>query len=178
MLLPFLILCAPAWSQAEQVQATATIDRVMVVVGQRVITDSDVQLSIALDDRDSAKVPALSGAAPDPVDRLINRRILYDIAGKIRVYQPTETEVRARMARLMEQWVLLSERRKFMQRYGLDEERLRRALAERMVVERYIERNLPSKDGVPITLTEFHQWMAKHRAGVRIRTVAKSESQP
>ena len=65
-----------------------------------------------------------------------------------------------------------------MQRHGLDDAQLMRTLAERMVVERYIRRNLPRKNDTAPTAAEFQAWMTQQRKGVRIRRVSPGTAAP
>jgi hypothetical protein len=177
MLTTALLLLLPAWVHAQEDREPVVIDRVVVVVSGKVITQSDLNLSIVLDAQDPSEVPMLSGVATNPTERLINRKILLGLAGEIRVFQPTEAEVRIRMNRLKNSWTELNDYRTFMLQHGLNETRLMLRLTERIVVERYIERNLTGQGQEP-TLAEYRQWMAQHRAGVRIRKVAPAKIQP
>jgi len=178
MLLVVLSLLSSAWAQSSPDRAPAIIDRVVVVVGPRVITASELRLSIAMDAHDSSPIEVLRGHTADPQERLVNRRILRSLAGEVRVYQPAEVDVRARLDKLKTSWVQLSDYRIFLLRNGLDEERLLRELAERMVVERYIRRNLAGQGDAQPTMAQYRKWMAQYRADVRIRKVAPSPEQP
>ena len=173
-----LLWLSPAWAQVENAPAPQIIDRIMVVVDQRVITASDLELSMALDAREDVQVVGLSGPTDDAMARLINRRVLFAQAGSVGVYQPTEAETRSRMARLKSQWPALSEAQQFMQRHGLDDAQLMRTLSERMVVERYIRRNLPGKNDQGPTAAEFQAWMTQQRRGVRIRRANPMQTSP
>ncbi len=168
-----LTILAPAWAQTSPAHAPVVIDRVEVVVGTRVITASDLRLSIALDSRDPSPVPVLQGAAPDPLQRLIDRTILRGLAGQVRVYQPDEADVRARVDALRSSWSSLSDYQRFLRSHGLDEERLQRRMKERMLVERYIRRNLaaPAQGERRVGLAQYIEWMAGLRASVRVRRI-------
>jgi hypothetical protein len=178
MLLCLILLLSPAWAQDLQHREPVVIDRVVTVVGPRIITDSDLRLSIALDAADPSPLDVLRDQATDPLERLINLHILHLLAGKTRVYQPTEGDVRARLNRLRAASTALEDHRRFLQLHGLDEDRLLRQLERRMVVEHYIRRNLVGQDKAPPTAAEFRTWMRAHREGVRIRSVPPTAALP
>jgi hypothetical protein len=178
MLLCLILLLSSAWAQDLQPREPVVIDRVAIVVGPRIITDSDLRLSIALDAADPSPVEVVRDQAIDPLEWLINQHILHLLAGKTRVYQPTESEVRARLNRLKAASTALEDHRRFLQVHGLDEARLFRQLERRMVVENYIRRNLVGQDKAPPTAAEFRKWMSQHREPVRIRIVPPTADLP
>ncbi len=175
-----LLALTPAWAQVTTTSGPVVIDRVAVVVDGQVITASDLRLSIAIDGRDPSPLPMLKGPAHDPLQRLIDRTILRSLAGKVPVYQPDDADVRSRVDALRSTWDSLSEFRSFLLVHGLDEDRLHRRMTDRMVVERYIRRNLtppaPSKEAP--SLAQYTDWMAGLRAGVRIRKVQATKDAP
>lgn len=178
MLLCLILLLSPAWAQDLQPREPVVIDRVVAVIGPRIITDSDLRLSIALEAVDTSPIEVLRDQAFDPLERLINQHILHLLAGETRVYQPAEGDVRARLSRLKAASPTLENHRRFLQNHGLDEARLLRQLERRMVVERYTERNLVGQDKAPPTPAEFRRWMTQHREGVRIRSVPVTPGLP
>jgi hypothetical protein len=178
MLLTACALMTPTWAQAAPVRQPEVIDKIVVVVAERVITDSDLRLSIRMDERDPDSILLLAQAIPDPLQRLIDRHILLQMAGKVGVYQPTPAEVTARLAKVRSGWDGHSEYQSFLRMHGLDEARLRRLLTERMVVDRYIRRNLSGPAGEAPRPGPLRDWMAERRQGVQIRRVRSQESSP
>ncbi len=178
MLTIFLLALNCAWAQTTAPASPERIDRVIVVVGTEVITASDLQLSIALDERDTPPIGLDSALAEDSLERLIDRAILRGLAGKVGVYQPYEADVRSRLDALKTTWADISDYKRFLMLNGLNEARLLKRISQRMITERYIRRNLPNLDRAEAGTEkeEAQAWMGKLRGSVTIRYVHKAEA--
>ena len=117
------------------------IDRMVLVIGDRIITESEIRLEGAL----RARIPWWGPPRPPGADL---QQVVADVAlvrifaGDTSLYSPSDEAVRARAEQLREAWgdpeawqALLSEN-------GLDEARLLALIRGRLIVERYIQRNL------------------------------------
>jgi hypothetical protein len=121
--------------------AAVVIDRMVLVIGDRIITESEIRLEGAL----RARIPWWGPPRPPGADL---QQVVADVAlvrifaGDTSLYSPSDEAVRARAEQLREAWgdpeawqALLSEN-------GLDEARLLALIRGRLIVERYIQRNL------------------------------------
>lgn len=151
------------------------VDRILHVVGDRIVTSSDLAFEADLDPHDQSPVPALD--APDYAleERLVDFAILRDLAGDVAIYAPSPAEVRARWERVRASWPTRDEHDAFLARWGLDDERLMGQLYSRMVVERYVLRNLAPARGEG-AMDEaawsalYRPWIARLREQATIRT--------
>lgn len=151
------------------------VDRILHVVGDRVITTSDLVFEAELAAHDPSPVPPLRDPEYPTEERLVDMAVLRALAGDIALYEPTPAELRARGERVAASWDRPEDQEAFLVRWGLDEERLLGLLYSRMVVERYVVRNLalPAQDR-PQDLADwravYQPWMAALRARVPVRT--------
>lgn len=166
---PFaLVVLAAVGSGA--VAHAETVDGVMYVVGTRIVTRSDVALEDALAPFDRSPVPTLVDPARPTADRLVDIAVLRERAGDTDIYAPSAADVRARLERVRAS-VGAAAWSGFLRAWGLDEERLQGLLYSRMVVERYVLRNLGASAGADPAA--FDAWLRAQRdEGLRILTVA------
>ncbi len=157
-----------AWSAPSEV-----IDEVVAVVGDRVITSADVAIERELAARDPSPVPPLQAARSDPLQALVDRAVIRELAGDIGIYQPSAAAVRARAAALTISWVDPAPYARFLLVHGLTDESLSGRLRSQMIVERYVLRNLsPGADADPAVFAErYERWIAARRAEATIRMV-------
>jgi hypothetical protein len=170
---PLLLLSALFMGAAQGEPPAVRIDRVVVVVGDSVLTDSRLKLLAAMAERDSSVVPTLADAPTDPQHAGIEVAILRRIAGDLPVYQPSASDVRARTSRFRESWTSPREFHRFLRTHGLDEVRLAEELKQRMVVERVVRRNLPRNldEPEPDYRIRYAIWIGDHRATTPIRMI-------
>jgi len=161
--------------------APALIDRVVVVVDDRIVTASDIALEEDLSMRIPSPVLAL--ALRTPIDALIDRAIIRGLASEVGVYQPSSVDVRQRLSAISttfsgpEEWAL------FLDRHGLTEDDLAGRVFSQMVVERYVRRNIElasqsNRESRQEYLTRYSEWIATHRAVSQIRTVEPRSGKP
>lgn len=122
--------------------APTVVDRVEVVVGERFITTSDVRLETALNQRIPSTVLALRLQAADPRQLLIERAVIRGLAGQTSIYQPTDTDLQGCYRQLRDTFATPEDFDRFLRIHGLDKDSLSGRLYSRLVVERYVHRNI------------------------------------
>lgn len=118
------------------------LDRVVAVVGDRVITASDVALEQVLMRRDASSIAELYDPSDTPLTRLIDAALVRGVAGDVAIYQPDAALVRARLSALRATWEDPADYEHFLASFGLDEGELAGVLFSRLVVELYLRRNI------------------------------------
>ncbi|MCB9745251.1 MAG: hypothetical protein H6741_12295 [Alphaproteobacteria bacterium] len=161
-----LLLTWPA--QAE------VIDRVVSVVDDRVVTASDLGFEQEFAVHDRSPLPFYE-LGQDALTRVEDYRILRAQAADVEAFQPRAEEVELRLEAFRTSWARQKDYEAFLLRWGMDEERLREQLYARMVVERFVTRNLgltaedlaqPER-----AIARYEAWMAPRRAAVAVRRV-------
>lgn len=142
-----------------------TVDRILHVVDQRVVTASDVALEAEIDPYDQSPIPALEDPAYPYEQRLVDFAILRQQAGDVKVFAPSTAEVQARWEAFRVSWPSPEAYLTFRARWGLTDDDLLGFFYSRLVVERFILRNLASArdEGYP-------GWIAERRARAVIRS--------
>ncbi len=173
-MLPFLTsLIAPGLLTS--VAHAEVVDGILHVVGDRIVTQSDVAFEAAFGTVDVSPLGPLRDPEYPIEQRLIDFAILRHLAGDIEIYKPSAAEVRARWDRFRQASPHLDDHARFLALWGVDADQLLGFLYSRLVVERYIARNaLPSAaahtvDGGLSTAT-YQAWMAGLRQHVSVRT--------
>ncbi|MBN1336959.1 MAG: hypothetical protein JXB39_13460 [Deltaproteobacteria bacterium] len=118
------------------------IDRVVVVVGERVVTAGDLALEEALGERVGCPQPVLCDPGRPLLERLVDMAVVRGLAGDAATYRPTPAEVEIRLSEVRDAFSPPSTWRDFLDRFGLTEDALAGLLFSRMVVERYVHRNV------------------------------------
>ncbi len=174
-----------AWASVDPLvghaQESVVIDRVVMVVGDRLITASDVQLEQALAAREPSPVVPLEAARPQTLAFLRDVAIIRGMAGETAVYRPTQAEVRGRLDSLRATWPDRASWEAFLQEHGLTPERLEALIFSRMVVERYVQRNVglaarSAGEDRDAYVTRFNEWMIQQRLRVPVRILPQIES--
>ncbi len=166
LLLSLVQGCTPAW-------ATVT-DRILFVVGERLVTVSDREFERELARVDPGMPPPFSDPGYDLEQRLVDMAILRALAGDSAVYQPRPADLRARWERVRDAWPGLDEYNAFLNRWGVDDERLQAMLYSRMVVEKYVYRNVGLAVGAAGGGDEdyraaYQAWMGDQRSRTLVR---------
>jgi parvulin-like peptidyl-prolyl isomerase len=135
LLLVFLLIFF-AFQAAAQAEL---IDRVVAYVGHTVITLSELNQAVAFNralggDRTKIREETLEG--------LINRHLLVQEARRLRFVEITDQDVNAEMSKLRQR--LGSDKRfdSFLADVDVSREQLARMLAERLLVERFVEKKI------------------------------------
>jgi len=151
------------------------MDRIEVVVGDRLVTHSDIALERELLARGDG-IMADYYAGMSVRDTLVDATILRTLASDLEMYQPQSEQVRERLEKIKETWFEPAAYADFLLTYGLTENRLEGILYSRLVVERYVERNAPKVEGPPEAVrTAYHEWMAERRTRLPVRLINTSE---
>jgi hypothetical protein len=154
-------------------------DRIVTVVGDDVVTASELALEEALQGLDRSPVPPLRGG--DALDRLEELRILRALAGEIGVFQPEPRQVAARVEAVLARVGDDAARRAWLELRGLTEADLESLLRARMVAETYVHRNVglsvltrfpeagPEQDAA--YREAYDAWIAERRGEFSIRRI-------
>jgi hypothetical protein len=162
------------------------VDRLVAVVAAAPLLASQVQLDRDLAAVDPAPVPfwRMSPSAPaeggpvfDPdVQRSIDAVVLRETASDVALYQPTREQLNARIVALRDAFGTDDDGRNrwegLLAARGLDVQRLENVVRRRMVVERFLLRNLlASPDDTAAWTSECRAMVGALRARARIRAV-------
>ena len=159
------------------------LDRVVAVVGDRLILASDIALEREIGRREPPSAGGLVWARSDPLEALIDAAVIRGLAGDVAIYQPTSAEVRARQQALRDTFEEPADYATFLLRFGLDEDRLAGVLYAREIVERYVQRNLvlsaSGAGGDPVAVSaRYDAWISEARQRAAIRHVAPWSPEP
>ncbi|MCB9760456.1 MAG: hypothetical protein H6739_11510 [Alphaproteobacteria bacterium] len=136
------LLIAAALAAWPAVLRAEVADRIVSVVGETVVTESDLGFEEAFAEHDVSPLPPFERADADLLQRLEDYRILRTLAADVDVFRPPPGAVDARLEAFKESWSRRADYEAFLERWGMDEARLREAIYARLVIERYVARNL------------------------------------
>ncbi len=180
LLLLALLVAGPARADPGGAREPALLDRVVAVVGDRIITQSDVALEGALASRDPSPVAVIQERRGEPLEALIDLAIARALAGDVSLYQPTQSQVRERLAAVRGTWSDPRDWEAFLARTGHSEEQLAGALYSRIIAERYVLRNVTSRvegraDAADASQEAarlaYARWITEQRQRVLVRVV-------
>jgi hypothetical protein len=155
------------------------VDRVVVVVHDTPILQSEVELEAVLEGIDVSPVPFWTAVGTGPADRLVDAAIIRAIAADVALYQPTREQVAERLDAVRAAFADGSAWGSFLATNGLDEARLSAILKRRMVVERYLLRTLQATpDDQPAWVAECLAHLGQLRPRVRVRVVEPGQPAP
>ncbi|MDP2315917.1 MAG: hypothetical protein Q8P41_23680 [Pseudomonadota bacterium] len=162
------------WLWLAGLAGAEVVDGILHVVGERIVTRSDLAFEGDFDARDSSPLAPLEDPAYPLEQRLVDFAILRELAGDIEIYKPSAADVRARWERFRDGWPHPEDHAAFLARWGLDDEQLLGFLYSRLVVERYASRNAGQAAAVldrdDITSEAYQGWMTGLRARTSVRT--------
>lgn len=118
------------------------LDRVVAVVEDQLVLASEVQLEQELAELDTEALPFWKTAKRQALDRLVDAAVVRLAASNVALYQPSDEDIRLRREAVRAQFEDRREWTDFLERHGLSEESLGIVLRRRMVVERYLSRNI------------------------------------
>jgi hypothetical protein len=152
------------------------IDRVVASVDEQLVTASEVRLEDALAPRSVSTSPFWRPDHASSLSRLIDAAVVRELAGDLALYQPTLAEVDERTAALREAFADRAAWQAFLAVNGLDEAALAALIRRRLVVERYLARNVPVRTtDETVWLAACDQLLTEQRAKFRIRAIAPAE---
>lgn len=155
-------------------------DRVMWVVGERVVTGSDVSFEAFFRAHDASPVPVFELAAPPDGESLRDLAIVRQVAGDTAIFRPDGAEVRARADRFLASFPRPGDGLAELAAWGFDEEAFLGFVYSRLVAERCILRNVPlalgaSAEEQEAWLRRYATWLEEQRVRVPTRAVAAPE---
>ena len=151
------------------------VDRVLFVVGDRIVTQSDVAFDHFFDSRDQSPIATFEGREADRQDLLVEMAIVRQLAGDIAVYRPTNAEVRGRADRFLATFAGPEEGLRVLADWGLDETAFLGFIYSRLVVERYVARDVAAGvvDGNSAEwAAAYATWVAAQRGRANVRAVS------
>lgn len=163
--------------------AAEPLDRVLFVVGERVVTRSDVAFETFFDAHDASPVPAFEAAGPVD-ERLRDIAVIRQLAGDISVFQPSAADVRTRADAFLAHWPRADDGLAALRAWGLDESGFLGLVYSRLVVERCVRRSVP----LPADLTDtaalvawsarYDAWVAEVRGRTSLRDLRELDVGP
>ena len=123
----------------EHALAADVIDRVVAVVDGQPVLESEVAFDAELDARLGYIDPGLGS---DPLDRAIHRAAVRHAAERIALNQPSDDLLRAEVERVRLGFQGTAEWAAFLDRFGLDEAGLFVWTRRRLIVSRWIDRQV------------------------------------
>jgi hypothetical protein len=154
-------------------QATAaTLDRVVAVVESELVMDSEVRLEDELARLDRSELPFWGADRLTALDRLVQGATLRVAAEQVALYQPTDEQVQARHEAVRATFSNRQTWTTFLKRHGLSETTLGEALRRRMVVERFLGRNLQATPDQPVVWQiACDKLVEQLQQSIRVRTI-------
>ncbi len=144
----------------------------MASVGEQLVTDSEARLEAVISALDASPSPFWDRDGRPPLDRLIDAAVVRELAGDVALYQPAGDALAARLEAVRSLFPDRSAWERFLDSWGLDEDGLRTLIVRRMVVERYLARNVqvPADDRAA-WWDAYEAVMSQQRPRFRIRVV-------
>jgi hypothetical protein len=149
------------------------VDRIVAVVGNRLVLASDVAIENEMAARNVYTLQALAERRKDAGRWLVDMAIVRALAGDVRVYEPTRQDVSDALERFVATFEDAASYRRFLEQFGLTQERLQSLLTTRLVVERYIQRNVGLGLSDEELAARYEEWIAERRQQVAIRNIAE-----
>jgi hypothetical protein len=149
------------------------IDRILVVVGDRIVTEGDLAVERLLSAHDRSPLEVVELRRQEPLEWVIDLAVLRQVSGDTAVYRPTEAAVAQRLDAVRERFPSPQAWDAFLGALGTDEEGLATLLHGRMVAERTIQRNVlaRSREGDASDAARYALWIAEQRANLDLRRV-------
>lgn len=166
------------WLLALGLASAEVVDRVVAVVEGLPVLASEVRLEEAIAPIDPSPVPFWTSSSDfqrTSIDAVVLRYVAADVA----LYQPSRDALAERVRALREAFADQAGWSVFLAAHGLDESRIEVIVRRRMIVERFLLRNVqtdPADKGS--WLAESAELIAQLRPRVRIRLVAPREVAP
>ena len=152
------------------VASASVVDRIEVVVEDQLVMTSEIQLEEVLSTLDIEQSPFWAASHKDALERLVDAAVIRQVSGDLKLYVPPDEQVRQRVEGIRQQFADRGVWSDFLQRWGLDEVMLRTTIRRRMVVERYLARNVQSDPSQrSVWLKDCDELLLRLRGRLRIR---------
>jgi hypothetical protein len=158
-----------------QVGALALIDRIVAVVGDRLVLASEVAFEQEVARRNVYMLDALAPRRTNAREWLVDMAIVRGLAGDVRVYEPSASDVADARQRLQESFADPADYQRFLARFGVTVRRLDSLIFSRLVAERYIQRNVGLGVSDAELAERYGAWIADRRQQVTIRQIEARE---
>lgn len=165
---------ALALALATEPAAADVVDRVVVVVDEEIVLASEVRLEAVLTGLDEPELPfwTLDNGTSD--ERMEQAALVRALATGVDLYDPTQEEIDRRVAILRSRFGADEAWEAFQQLWGLDDRGLGRIVRRRLLVERYLARNLAEDpSNTSEWLTACRALLDEVRPRFRIRHIAQ-----
>ncbi len=150
------------------------VDRVMVDVAGQLVLASEVELEAELVSLDVTPVPFWSSGWRTPLQRMVDAAVVRRVAADVALYQPTPESVSGRIEAVRAAFRTTEAWNEWLSARGLDEARLEVVLKRRIVVERFLLRNLQASPlDEEAWLLESQELLDRLRSQVRIREIPR-----
>ena len=163
----------------QSADAENPIDRIVVVIEEYTITQSDITLEQEL----ATIIPSTSKTLQyyrenNPKEALVQRNILRLFAGDINLYSANPIEIQKRYELFLSHWKQIRKYDEFILRHGVDEDRLLGLIKSQIIAENYLEKNIGIAPQQEITTskTKFEQWLEQSKLSLSIREVPRQET--
>ena len=163
----------------QPVIAENPVDRIVVVIEEYTITQSDISLEQEL----ATLIPSSSKTLQyyrenNPKEALIQRNILRIFAGDINLYSANPIEIQKRYEQFLAHWKHIQEYNEFILRHGLDEDRLLGLIKSQIIAENYLEKNIGISSGQEISTSQikFEAWLEQSKRTLSLREVQMQSS--
>ncbi len=151
------------------------VERVLFVVGDRIVTQSDVAFELFFIGHDRSPLPSFAADAGPVAERLRDIAAVRQLAGDTSVFSPNNAEVRARAHAFLTQWPRPDDGLAALEAWGMDEAAFLGFVYSRLVVENCVVRSVPLPEA-PEVEAERLAWLARYDvwvAGVRQRATIR-----
>ncbi len=155
------------------------IDQIVLVIGDRVVTSSELRLEEEL----RARIPWWAPPQPEGTSTLqvvADAALIRALAGDAALYVPDDELVRERAAQVRAAWGDPDAWQAFLLRHGLDDERLSALIRGRLIVDRYLQRTLSlaaRSEGKPLDAL-YAAWILTQRGRVPLRVPSTIDGAP
>jgi hypothetical protein len=161
-----------AWALSSAIAAAEPVERVILVVEEDIVLQSDLAFDAAITPFDTLATSFWTAPRPTPEDKLLEAAVLRARAGDVALYLPSDDEVAERVAAVRGAFGDSAAFDTFLLEWGLDEPAFSALVRRRMIVDRYLLRNVEApRDDADRWWAEAREVVAAARRGARIRRI-------
>jgi hypothetical protein len=118
------------------------VDRVVLVVDEELVLESEIRLEGVITGLDRPALPFWTLDHATPLGRLEKAAVVRALASGVALYEPEAAEIEARIAAIQNRLGGPQGWRAFQQLWGLNDRAATRLMRRRIIVERYLARNV------------------------------------